>query len=336
MNATSRQPRVRKLATFRRTLQAIVFAGLPLAACDAGLEDDDGQNCERADQTRKVQIALPAVPELRLKLESCRVDLEMCMAVCREARSSATPIVDGNYEITQCNVEFHADSVDVQMRFEYSCVVDGRRPGGLLPMPAPSARDLAGAWLAKAAWLEAASIYAFVELARELEDRGAPAALSRAAMVAANDEIRHTQLMSALAHRYGAAVPEPVITPMAPRSLEAMAIENAVEGCVRETWGAVSALWQAHTAQDLEARRVFAAIAQDEIRHAQLAWSIDRWLDPQLSAASRAKVAAARAAAVAELRDGHDALPALGLPDADAARGLLARASASLWKGAHA
>jgi hypothetical protein len=227
-------PRMGNLATFRRTLQAIVLAGLPLAGCDGG-EPEDGVGCEPSQETRRISLDFPTDAPTRLKLESCRVDLDVCMAVCQEARGMLRPLPAGELRIAECKVAFFADRADVEMLLRHDCVVDGRRPSGLAPMAPPSARDRAGAWLAKAAWLEAASIFAFVELGRELEDRGAPAALARAALAAANDEIRHTQLMTRLAQRYGAAPPEPVVQPMAARSLEAMAIENAVEGCVRET-----------------------------------------------------------------------------------------------------
>lgn len=323
--------KVRKLTTFRRTLQAIVLAGLPLAGCDSSGETN---GCEPSEEMRELTLRFPTDASTRLKLESCRVDLDACMEVCREARTRLTPLPGSEMRLVGCDVDFFSDRAEVEMLLRFDCIAEGRRPGGLAPMTAAPAGDRAGAWLAQAAWLEAASIFAFVELARELEDRGAPAALARAALAAANDEIRHTQLMGALARRYGAAVPEPVVRPMAARSLEAMAIENAVEGCVRETWGALSAMWQARTAADPVARQVFAVIARDEVRHAQLAWSIEAWLAPRLSATARENVAAARVAAVAELRDGHEALPALGLPDADQARRMLARAHASLWKGA--
>lgn len=116
-----------------------------------------------------------------------------------------------------------------------------------------------------------------------------------------------------------------------------MAIENAIEGCVRETWGAICAMWQAQTALDVEARRVFEQIAKDELRHAQLAWAIDAWLAPQLDDVARAKVAAARQLAARQLIEEAGALhavPALGLPGADDARGMLGRAQQALWRAA--
>jgi hypothetical protein len=61
------------------------------------------------------------------------------------------------------------------------------------------------------------------------------------------------------------------------RSLEQLAVENAVEGCVRETYGALLATWQARAAAEPRVRAMMAAVAVDETRHAQLAWDLDAW-----------------------------------------------------------
>ncbi len=68
---------------------------------------------------------------------------------------------------------------------------------------------------------------------------------SRAAWRAARDEVRHTLAMVRLAARSGARVTRRVIASRPVRSLEAMATENAVEGCVPETYGAATAMLQA-------------------------------------------------------------------------------------------
>ncbi|MCY1008004.1 hypothetical protein OV079_21085 [Nannocystis pusilla] len=77
--------------------------------------------------------------------------------------------------------------------------------------------------------------------------------------------------------------------PTAVRSLEALARENAVEGCVRETFGALVARYQASVAADEPLRRLFAAIAEDELDHAALAWDVATWLNGQLDEAARAR-----------------------------------------------
>ncbi len=91
--------------------------------------------------------------------------------------------------------------------------------------------------------------------------------------------------MTAAAHRYGARPPAFVVDPPRPRSLAALARENAVEGCVRETWAALLAAYQAMSAEDPAFRALMAEVAVDERRHAELAWAIDAWARTRLSAA---------------------------------------------------
>jgi hypothetical protein len=140
------------------------------------------------------------------------------------------------------------------------------------------------------AWLEAASVPAFLRLAEELTAHGAPEALVKAARRAAADEVRHTRAMQALARRHGAIMPEVNIPPFQPRSLEAMCTENAVEGCVRETFGALVTGWQARTAGDTEVRRALGPISRDELRHAELAWAVDAWAAGRLTPPERERI----------------------------------------------
>jgi len=213
---------------------------------------------------------------------------------------------------------------------ESNCAI-GRRPAGLLSARRLRQQPGLGAFLADAARLEAASVYAFERLARELAALGAPAELIDAAAGSALDEIRHARMVAALARRFG-ATPEPVeVAPQPARSALAIALENAVEGCVRETFGALIAHHQAHAALDPQVRAVMASIADDETRHARLAWQVAAWLEPRLSDAAQRTIARARAAALAQLArelevplDPAGAL-AIGWPSPAAATRLIAR-----------
>jgi hypothetical protein len=81
-----------------------------------------------------------------------------------------------------------------------------------------------------------------------------------------------------------------------------MAIENAIEGCVRETYGALVTMWQGRTAADAQFRRAVRRIGRDEVQHAQLAWEVHRWAHQRLSRAARRDVERARADAIHKLR----------------------------------
>jgi hypothetical protein len=187
------------------------------------------------------------------------------------------------------------------------------------------------------AQLEAAAVDAFLILAGELEAHGAPAELVARAKRAAREEGRHWKLTRPLALRYGGCK-KPRRAPARPvRRLVDIAVENAVEGCVRETYGAVVAQHQALAAKDAEVRHVMTEIASDETEHALLSWELAKWFDARLGARDRSRVARARAKAVREMTDALGAdVPAelvdvAGVPDAIAAQRIVANLSKALW-----
>jgi hypothetical protein len=208
------------------------------------------------------------------------------------------------------------------------CIADctGRRPAGLLD--SASARgSLLGIHFAEMARLEAASVDAFRHLRRELVAHGAPRHLIRAAERAARDEIRHARMTRALAHRYGSVALSPNVEPRPVRDLIGMAIENAVEGCVREAFGALVACWQGRAAVDPVIRAAMARIARDETRHAALAFQVNGWLKGKLDGPARARVAEARRQALDDLFGRSSEAPlalraALGLPTQHQCRAL--------------
>ena len=202
----------------------------------------------------------------------------------------------------------------------------GRRPAGLVRLRAPRAGTSLGAYFAELAQLEAASVRAFETLASELARHRAPRALIRAARKSARDEVRHAASMTRLAERFGARPRAPDIRSMRRRSLAAMARENAVEGCVRETFGAMLNAWQASKATDPEVRAVMTKIAKDELSHAALSWEVAEWAERRLPRAARSAVARAQKRAVARLTRASNPTPPkslrtiAGLPDAAQSR----------------
>lgn len=208
-------------------------------------------------------------------------------------------------------------------------VCAGRRPEGLQPVPEAVSGDPVGAWFASVTRLEESAVEAFLGLARELEAHGAPRTLIDAAHVAADDEIRHQASMGALARRWGVAPIPAVIDAHVVRPLFEIALENAVEGCVRETFGALVGHHQARASRDAEVAAAMLEIADDETRHAQLSWAVAEWIEPKLSESEREELRIARARAVGELRAEASAAPdprlieIAGLPSADIAVALL-------------
>ena len=229
--------------------------------------------------------------------------------------------------------------------FDCFTCVEGRRPAGY-DDATPTPRTVAE-WLAYAAELERVSVDAFRILALELELNGAPASLVTAARVAEADEVRHTRMLERFARKAGATLtPRPVHDRPA-RTLKAVAIENAVEGCVRETFGALVAGHQASTATMGELRLAMKRIYVDETAHAQLAWDVHAWILPQLSEAERAEVKSAMAVAQSDLlascrhtgtrtKESESMFRALGLPSPAHARAMAMALDRQLFAGEHA
>jgi hypothetical protein len=222
---------------------------------------------------------------------------------------------------------------------------EGRRHASWRPRPAGRAGAGgngagAGAWYARAAANEAGSVRSFRALAREL--RGSPigSRFSDRLRRAARDEIRHARVMRAEALRRGA---EPVRHDFAPggaRSLFEIALENAREGCVAETWAALVAHVQAQRAPTARARRQFRRIAADETRHAELAWDLHRHLSDALDEPERETLAAGLSQFIDALAAGTalascvERVSQVGLPGPDLERALRARLSAVLHREA--
>ena len=185
-----------------------------------------------------------------------------------------------------------------------TCAI-GRRTEGLGAIEGATEAGPLGDFFARVATLEWASVTAFERLADDLAGLGAP-------------------------------VRAPEFTPAGKRTLEAIAVENAAEGCVRETFGALVATWQARAARDAAVADALREVAADETRHAEFSWALQRWVDATLDAAALARVHAAHDEAAAALWSELDGAvdPALvtvaGMPDRDTARALFAAMTAAL------
>jgi hypothetical protein len=229
-----------------------------------------------------------------------------------------------------------------------SCAVAGRRPDGLSPEALCASRlsrldalrldalrldddaaaidgGVLGAHFAEMATLEAASVIAFRRLYRDLARHGAPTDLLERARKAARDEIRHARATGKLAEKFGVAAPRmpKIEREDLGRSLMTIAKENAREGCVRETYGAMVAHLQVVRAGDADVRDVMAAIADEETEHAALSWDIAEWIESQLDGEQRKELAGERRRAfdqlktdlaLEDLRAGDDAVALAGHP----------------------
>jgi len=224
---------------------------------------------------------------------------------CAQDPADPTKSIDSTDEVSYRVTASGAVTEEARVRVkeqknDYGCPVAGRKPMGLVPAN-ENGGSCAGQYFAKMAHLEAASVLAFAHMAEELRAHGAPEELVARAVAAIFDEQRHASAIGQLARERGARVPEVVAAAPRTRTLLEMAIENRREGCVRETYGALLAHYQAETSVDPHVRREMARIAHDETLHAALSWDLDTWLVSKLGEAERAQVREAEREAIREL-----------------------------------
>lgn len=197
---------------------------------------------------------------------------------------------------------------------------------------------LAARWTASAQD-EHAAVAAFCRVALELLAAGAPADLVDDTCQAARDEVEHARMGFGLASAYAGHTVAPgrfpFRAPVLPTGdLVALAVAAAREGCVGETVSTLLAMASAERAGDAAAHRVLARIAEDEVRHAQLAWRTVRWAVVAGGAPVRAAVeevfaAVARQGVAVPLREGlggSERLAHHGLLDHEESRAVAHRA----------
>jgi hypothetical protein len=128
---------------------------------------------------------------------------------------------------------------------------------------------------------EHASIAAFARFSLALLSLGAPASLVAETARALGDEIRHAELCFGLASAYAGRQIGPGKLPcdgaIADASFFEVVKTASAEGCVSETLAAAEVAEAAARAADPAVRRALDRIAEDEARHAELAWKFLRW-----------------------------------------------------------
>lgn len=281
--------------------------------------------------------AIDATQHARLFVTAGTIDSAGCRNLCLELDVSGPNDggIDGGggdaglsqapYSNVTCTVASPSGVETVTCTYAYQCI-GGRAPAGLAQA---SVRESGiGGWLARAAYLERASVPAFEELAEELTLHGAPSALARGCIRAAADERRHAEVVAALAEVRGASTPDVRRVPATPRGLAELARENAAEGCVREAYAALVAAHQAASAADTDVRAAYATIAADEARHALLSFAIHDWAMRTLPEAEAASIERERRETIASWRASlleptPELQHALGLPDHDASLAML-------------
>lgn len=166
--------------------------------------------------------------------------------------------------------------------------------------------EVARRW-ARAAQYEHASIASFARLSMQLMAIGAPPELLDAAHCAARDEIRHAKLSFAVASAYAGRGlgpgPLPIVADaLGPVDFVSVVRANVVDGCVGETVAAFEAEAQRDGVGHPALARCLDVIAEDEAKHAELAYQIVGWALAERPSEARDAVREGFAAGLARYR----------------------------------
>jgi hypothetical protein len=134
------------------------------------------------------------------------------------------------------------------------------------------------------------SVFAFLQLAAELDAAHAPRTLVDRALAAAQDEIVHASLCAQLARRFMArAGADPLtIRPRTPAgwarpclpsrfALQRLATESVLDGSLNEGIAAAEAFAASSSATDPQSQLTLRRIAREERQHEALAWDVLSW-----------------------------------------------------------
>jgi hypothetical protein len=196
-------------------------------------------------------------------------------------------------------------------------------------------------WFLQATQAEIGSVGAFLLLREELQRLDAPQHFIQQCLEAARDEVQHARLMNNVCRSVGIQPSIPQISDIPNRSIFDIALENALEGCIHESYAAMQALHQSQHASTPEFRRLFFIIAQDELRHADLSLRIHQWLMTQLSQSQQQTIKEAQQKCLEQLLEFHanqphnPALNMLGPPEPKKAQELAKSLFSQLQKEWH-
>lgn len=164
-------------------------------------------------------------------------------------------------------------------------------------------RALRDSWT-EDALMEHASVASFARLSLRLLALGAPSELVEASQRAALDELAHARFCFERASHFAGERVRPgalaVDDALCAESFADFVRTNLVEGCIGETLAAVRMGEQARRAADPELGAALAVVAEDEARHAELAFLILGFCLERDRALTRAAIAELVAVAAAE------------------------------------
>jgi hypothetical protein len=279
---------------------------------------------------------------------ACRTSLDTCRdsSACTEDLASCS--LQSGYPGYKCQlqadcqigrpllVDGRARTAPATARVDWADLVPSVDPRGL----DPATREAARAYWLRIAALEHASVASFSRFSLQLLALGAPPELLDGAHAAARDEIRHASFAYGIASALGGRVGPSRLDVTG--ALLSTSIDDVVEGlareaCVTETIGAAEALAVIDgCAAGLRAG--LTRVAEDESRHAALAWASLRWIVDAFPSAGEHAISAIDAAIEdmqrmnARVDGAGPDIPSLGVLGGDAQRGIRERALVDVVK----
>lgn len=329
----------------QRLLRGAVLSAMPLAAMTMACGDPCMGPETRKDTQSSISKKLDASVAVPLSFEDCA---KQCQNLIQQEKAQLGGGTLENFKATKCETKKDANDegmIDCDASYTLvsqsytgapGCPVPGRMPAGLSVHKNADCNEL-GRYFAQMASMEEAAVTAFRYMVEELEAYNAPEEMLALARQAIDEEVEHAALARMLAEAYGGQPWQIEVEPFALRPLAEIALENAAEGCVNETFASACAMWQSEHAKEAAVREVMARIAYEESRHAELSWALDAWLMPQLSTEDQRRCQQAKADAVAQLEHSFSigAPPAVrqevGLPEPHQAAALFSQLRQTLW-----
>ncbi|MBL9028403.1 MAG: ferritin-like domain-containing protein [Myxococcales bacterium] len=257
---------------------------------------------QQANELVTTEILSSCVPE---NPEFCSCTVETLDVVCGLIDKDGLCCYGADYTVGEIcegrpfTVDGHARLAPLEKRADWRLSVAVDCAG----LPDAARRALADAWSTSARY-EHASVASFARVALELLALGAPRDLVTLAQHAALDETDHAALAFGIASALaGESIgPGPLDIAAAMRTDVASIVYATVrEGCIGETISAVFALAARDGATDPAVVAALTRIAEDELRHAELAWRTVAWaIEARLPGAREAALAAFAAPAAFE------------------------------------
>ena len=136
-------------------------------------------------------------------------------------------------------------------------------------------------WLRQAE-AEHASVASFARHTLQLMSIGAPSELLKESQRASIDELKHAKMCYGVSSSFMDKHVAPGVLDV-DNSLGELDLKDIIrsvirEGCIEETLAAIEAHYRQHLAQDNAIKEMLKEIAEDETRHAKLAWETIGWI----------------------------------------------------------